>query len=255
MSRARSERPRTSRRSRRTARGRSARGRRLAAARALGCSAVAELAGAAVQQARVRSRGKPWPCRVVVVVSADEPTSPRPARASLEHSCSSSNSSASYLHPAQPRCALLSLAPPRRAAPPPPPLADPQPSLLVHARRADLRRAQQSNRPAAVAPAAMLHYNLKALIKAIRSTKTIADERALIVKESAAIRTSFKEEGQSSFPCSCNPGRRPCCPGEPVSTTRPRAGGVCGRRAALVPAGGSLQRAQALCAHAEIHHS
>ncbi|BGP51276.1 clathrin associated protein complex large subunit [Rhodotorula kratochvilovae] len=40
----------------------------------------------------------------------------------------------------------------------------------------------------------MLHYNLKALIKAIRATKTIADERALIVKESAAIRTSFKEE-------------------------------------------------------------
>ncbi|GAA5943302.1 hypothetical protein JCM3775_002610 [Rhodotorula graminis] len=40
----------------------------------------------------------------------------------------------------------------------------------------------------------MLHYNLKALIKAIRSTKTIADERALIVKESAAIRTSFKED-------------------------------------------------------------
>ncbi|GAA6056924.1 hypothetical protein JCM3770_001325 [Rhodotorula araucariae] len=40
----------------------------------------------------------------------------------------------------------------------------------------------------------MLHYNLKALIKAIRATKTIADERALIVKESAAIRTSFKED-------------------------------------------------------------
>lgn len=40
------------------------------------------------------------------------------------------------------------------------------------------------------------YYNLKSLIKAIRATKTIADERALIVKESAAIRTSFKEEGQ-----------------------------------------------------------
>ncbi|SCV69170.1 BQ2448_2190 [Microbotryum intermedium] len=40
----------------------------------------------------------------------------------------------------------------------------------------------------------MVFYNLKALIKAIRSTKTIADERALIVKESAVIRTSFKEE-------------------------------------------------------------
>ncbi|SCZ97607.1 BZ3500_MvSof-1268-A1-R1_Chr4-3g07292 [Microbotryum saponariae] len=43
----------------------------------------------------------------------------------------------------------------------------------------------------------MVFYNLKALIKAIRSTKTIADERALIVKESAVIRTSFKEEGES----------------------------------------------------------
>ncbi|GAA5843131.1 hypothetical protein JCM5353_007207 [Sporobolomyces roseus] len=40
----------------------------------------------------------------------------------------------------------------------------------------------------------MVFYNLKTLIKAIRSTKTIADERALIVKESAVIRTSFKEE-------------------------------------------------------------
>lgn len=40
------------------------------------------------------------------------------------------------------------------------------------------------------------HYNLKALIKAIRATKTIADERVLITKESAAIRSAFKEEGQ-----------------------------------------------------------
>lgn len=38
------------------------------------------------------------------------------------------------------------------------------------------------------------YYSLKALIKAIRSCKTLADERALIQKESAAIRTSFKEE-------------------------------------------------------------
>ncbi|KAJ9098042.1 hypothetical protein QFC19_006477 [Naganishia cerealis] len=38
------------------------------------------------------------------------------------------------------------------------------------------------------------YYNLKALIKAIRACKTLADERALIQKESAAIRTSFKEE-------------------------------------------------------------
>lgn len=41
------------------------------------------------------------------------------------------------------------------------------------------------------------YYNLKTLIKAIRATKTIADERALIVKESAAIRSSFREEGAS----------------------------------------------------------
>ncbi|GAA5942089.1 AP-1 complex subunit gamma [Sporobolomyces koalae] len=40
----------------------------------------------------------------------------------------------------------------------------------------------------------VVFYNLKTLIKAIRATKTIADERALIVKESAVIRTSFKEE-------------------------------------------------------------
>ncbi|WOO77074.1 AP-1 complex subunit gamma-1 [Vanrija pseudolonga] len=38
------------------------------------------------------------------------------------------------------------------------------------------------------------HYNLKSLIKAIRACKTLADERAVIQKESAAIRTSFKEE-------------------------------------------------------------
>lgn len=37
-------------------------------------------------------------------------------------------------------------------------------------------------------------YNLKSLIKAIRSTKTLADERSLIQKESAAIRTSFKDD-------------------------------------------------------------
>ncbi|MBW0470138.1 hypothetical protein O181_009853 [Austropuccinia psidii MF-1] len=39
-----------------------------------------------------------------------------------------------------------------------------------------------------------MYYNLKALIKAIRATKTLADERSVIQKESAAIRTSFKEE-------------------------------------------------------------
>ncbi|KZT59921.1 Adaptor protein complex AP-1 gamma subunit [Calocera cornea HHB12733] len=38
------------------------------------------------------------------------------------------------------------------------------------------------------------YHNLKALIKAIRACKTLADERSLIQKESAAIRTSFKEE-------------------------------------------------------------
>ncbi|ORY34120.1 putative gamma-adaptin [Naematelia encephala] len=42
------------------------------------------------------------------------------------------------------------------------------------------------------------HYNLKALIKAIRSCKTLADERTTIQKESAAIRTSFKEEDSFS---------------------------------------------------------
>ncbi|KAI6010702.1 adaptin N terminal region-domain-containing protein [Pisolithus orientalis] len=40
----------------------------------------------------------------------------------------------------------------------------------------------------------MPHYNLKSLIKGIRSCKTIADERALIQQESAAIRASFREE-------------------------------------------------------------
>ncbi|KDQ06848.1 hypothetical protein BOTBODRAFT_192787 [Botryobasidium botryosum FD-172 SS1] len=40
----------------------------------------------------------------------------------------------------------------------------------------------------------MVYHNLKALIKGIRACKTIADERDLIKKESAAIRTSFKEE-------------------------------------------------------------
>ncbi|KDN40172.1 putative golgi adaptor HA1/AP1 adaptin gamma subunit [Tilletiaria anomala UBC 951] len=37
-------------------------------------------------------------------------------------------------------------------------------------------------------------YNLKALIKAIRACKTLADERNLIQKESASIRTAFKDE-------------------------------------------------------------
>ncbi len=41
---------------------------------------------------------------------------------------------------------------------------------------------------------------MKALIKAIRATKTLADERALIVKESAVIRTAFKEEGKHTPP-------------------------------------------------------
>ncbi|EJT53124.1 hypothetical protein A1Q1_00131 [Trichosporon asahii var. asahii CBS 2479] len=35
---------------------------------------------------------------------------------------------------------------------------------------------------------------MSALIKAIRSCKTLADERSCIQKESAAIRTAFKEE-------------------------------------------------------------
>ncbi|KAG0252272.1 clathrin associated protein complex large subunit [Mortierella polycephala] len=40
----------------------------------------------------------------------------------------------------------------------------------------------------------MVFYRLKDLIKAIRACKTYADERAVIQKESAFIRTSFKEE-------------------------------------------------------------
>ncbi|KAI5984304.1 adaptin N terminal region-domain-containing protein [Pisolithus albus] len=40
----------------------------------------------------------------------------------------------------------------------------------------------------------MPYYNLKSLIKGIRACKTIADERALIQQESAAIRASFREE-------------------------------------------------------------
>ncbi|KAH7914808.1 adaptin N terminal region-domain-containing protein [Hygrophoropsis aurantiaca] len=40
----------------------------------------------------------------------------------------------------------------------------------------------------------MVYHNLKALIKGIRACKTVADERALIQQESAAIRASFREE-------------------------------------------------------------
>lgn len=40
----------------------------------------------------------------------------------------------------------------------------------------------------------MVYNNLKALIKGIRACKTVADERALIQQESAAIRASFREE-------------------------------------------------------------
>lgn len=39
---------------------------------------------------------------------------------------------------------------------------------------------------------------LKDLIKEIRACKTAADERAVIAKESAAIRTAFKEEGNDA---------------------------------------------------------
>ncbi|RUP47155.1 Clathrin/coatomer adaptor, adaptin-like protein, partial [Jimgerdemannia flammicorona] len=41
-------------------------------------------------------------------------------------------------------------------------------------------------------------YRLKDLIKAIRACKTAADERAVIQKESAAIRTSFREENNEA---------------------------------------------------------
>ncbi|KZT10105.1 Adaptor protein complex AP-1 gamma subunit [Laetiporus sulphureus 93-53] len=40
----------------------------------------------------------------------------------------------------------------------------------------------------------MVYHNLKALIKGIRACKTVADERALVKQESAAIRASFREE-------------------------------------------------------------
>ncbi|KAF8518046.1 gamma-adaptin [Hysterangium stoloniferum] len=43
----------------------------------------------------------------------------------------------------------------------------------------------------------MVYHNLKALIKAIRACKTLADERNLIQKESASIRTSFRDEDSS----------------------------------------------------------
>ncbi|KAI0704275.1 Adaptor protein complex AP-1 gamma subunit [Cytidiella melzeri] len=44
----------------------------------------------------------------------------------------------------------------------------------------------------------MVYHNLKALIKGIRACKTVADERALIKQESAAIRASFREEDSYS---------------------------------------------------------
>ncbi|CAG8656171.1 20965_t:CDS:10 [Cetraspora pellucida] len=44
----------------------------------------------------------------------------------------------------------------------------------------------------------MPYHRLKDLIKAIRACKTAADERAVIQKESAAIRTSFKEENNDA---------------------------------------------------------
>ncbi|CAG8553257.1 5789_t:CDS:10 [Funneliformis caledonium] len=44
----------------------------------------------------------------------------------------------------------------------------------------------------------MPFYRLKDLIKAIRACKTAADERAVIQKESAAIRTSFREENNDA---------------------------------------------------------
>jgi len=45
---------------------------------------------------------------------------------------------------------------------------------------------------------ALPYYRLKDLIKAIRACKTASDERAVIQKESAAIRTSFKEENNEA---------------------------------------------------------
>lgn len=39
---------------------------------------------------------------------------------------------------------------------------------------------------------------MKQFIRNVRAAKTIADERAVVQKESAAIRASFKEEGNDS---------------------------------------------------------
>ncbi|ORX98052.1 Adaptor protein complex AP-1 gamma subunit [Basidiobolus meristosporus CBS 931.73] len=44
----------------------------------------------------------------------------------------------------------------------------------------------------------MVYFRLKDLIRAIRRTKTAADERAVIQKESAAIRTAFREENSET---------------------------------------------------------
>ncbi|KAJ3017682.1 clathrin associated protein complex large subunit [Thoreauomyces humboldtii] len=54
--------------------------------------------------------------------------------------------------------------------------------------QAQLKRAMDRLLPG------LYDYRLKDLIKAIRSCKTAADERAVIAKESAHLRTSFKEE-------------------------------------------------------------
>ncbi|GAA6059219.1 hypothetical protein JCM10212_006612 [Sporobolomyces blumeae] len=74
------------------------------------------------------------------------------------------------------------------------PSAPPAPPHESGAHLVSPRQTDSAALPLADPPRVMVFYNLKTLIKAIRATKTIADERALIVKESAVIRTSFKEE-------------------------------------------------------------
>jgi AP-1 complex subunit gamma-1 len=44
----------------------------------------------------------------------------------------------------------------------------------------------------------MVLDSVKQFIRNVRAAKTIADERAVVQKESAAIRASFREEGKDS---------------------------------------------------------
>lgn len=64
------------------------------------------------------------------------------------------------------------------------------------------------------------HISVKQFIRNVRAAKTIADERAVIQKESASIRASFREESHdhqvrcvlpcTSVPQCCRPPSRRC---------------------------------------------